>query len=340
MERALQSIERNARAQAQLVDDLLDVSRVISGKLAIKHEPVNLRAVISEAADSVRPSLNAKAIRLRMDVAADADIAIDGDPDRLRQVVSNLLTNAIKFTPSGGAVDIAMRRGPEAVEISVTDTGMGIAPGFLPHVFERFRQADSAPSRKHGGLGLGLAIVRHLVDAHGGTVTATSDGPGTGACFTVRLPVESARARQLPVVESKTPAIDQRIAGLRVLVADDEPDAREVMRAALESHGGQVVSVGSAAEALIAITNETFDALVLDIGMPGQDGYSLMRSIRRLPAASGGTIPAVAVTAYATLRERDDAIAAGFTAHMGKPFDLDRLVSTISKIASRPINSD
>jgi signal transduction histidine kinase len=339
LERALESIQRNARAQAQLVDDLLDVSRVISGKLTIKCEPVNLRAVISEAVDAVRPSMTAKAVRLRMGVATDADITIDGDGDRLRQVVWNLLANAVKFTPSGGTVDIEVRRADGNVEIVVRDSGMGISPEFLPHVFERFRQGDSGPSRKHGGLGLGLAIVRHLVEAHGGTVSADSGGLGMGAEFIVRLPTETARPRSLSVVSHKAPPIDQLIAGVRVLVADDEPDAREVLRMLLESHGADVVSVATAAEALQALTQSPFDAVVADIGMPGEDGYSLMRSIRLLPADQGGAIPAIAVTAYATLRERDDALNAGFTAHMSKPFDPDRLVATISKLARGGVSS-
>jgi len=335
LERALEAIDRNARAQAQLVDDLLDVSRVISGQLAVKHEPVNLRAVISDAIDAVRPSLTDKAVKLRMSVANDADVVIDGDADRLRQVMLNLLSNAVKFTPPGGEIDVEVRRAPKMIEIVVRDTGMGIAQEFLPHVFDRFRQADSAPSRRFGGLGLGLAIVRHMVEAHGGSVSADSQGPGTGAQFIVRLPIDTARPRALPVVEPKPQPIEQLIAGLRVLVADDEPDAREVMRLALESRGGQVVSVGSADEALEAMRRSAFDAIVADIGMPNKDGYWLMKSIRKLPAAQGGSTPSVAVTAYATERERDQAIGAGFTAHMGKPFDPDRLVVTLSKIATR-----
>ena len=223
--------------------------------------------------------------------------------------------------------------------MKVRDTGIGIAADVLPHVFERFRQGDSGPSRKHGGLGLGLAIVRHLVEAHGGTVTADSDGPGTGAQFIVRLPTETARPRPLSVVSHRPPAIDHLLAGMRVLMADDEADARDVMRVVLESHGAEVVSVASAAEALDALQHSAFDAVVADIGMPGEDGYSLMRAIRLLPADRGGTVPAIAVTAYATLRERDDALNAGFTAHMGKPFEPDRLVATISKIAQRRISS-
>ena len=339
LERALEAIDRNARAQAQLVDDLLDVSRVISGKLSIRREPMNLRAVISEAVDAVRPAVTAKAIRLRMDVATDADIIIDGDADRLRQVVWNLLSNAVKFTPSGGAVEVGVKRAGESVQISVRDSGMGIPREFLPFVFDRFRQGDSAPSRKHGGLGLGLAIARHLVEAHGGSMSVSSEGPGTGAEFIVRLPLDSVRPRPLPVVEPKPAHANQLIAGVRVLVADDQADAREVMRAALESHGGTVVSVASADEALQALQQSSFDALIADIGMPGTDGYALMRAIRRLSDKDGGSIPAIAVTAYATPRERDDALGAGFNAHMGKPFDPDRLVVTISKLANRPVAS-
>jgi signal transduction histidine kinase len=335
LERALEAIDRNARAQAQLVDDLLDVSRVISGKLSVKRERVNLRAIVSEAIDAVRPALTAKAVKLRMDVASDADVVIDGDADRLRQVVWNLLSNAVKFTPSGGEVAVDLRLVTDAVEIVVRDTGIGIAPEFLPHVFDRFRQGDNGPSRKHGGLGLGLAIVHHLIEAHGGTVTASSNGPGAGSQFVIHLPIDSAQPRALPAVAAKGPALNKLISGLRVLVADDEPDAREVMRAALESHGGYVVSVSSANEALDAMRQTAFDVIVADIGMPEHDGYWLMRSIRALPPSQGGAIPAVAVTAYATLRERDDAKAAGFDAHMGKPFDPERLAVTLSKIATR-----
>ena len=332
LDRAVHAIDRNARAQAQLVDDLLDVSRVISGKLAIKHEAVNVRAVIGEAADAIRPAVSAKALRLRMDIAPDADIVLAGDADRLRQVIWNVLSNAVKFTPPAGEIDITVRRAADTLEISVRDTGIGIQPAFLPHVFERFRQADSTPSRKHGGLGLGLAIVRHLVEAHGGTVAVFSDGPGAGAEFVIRLPLDGARPRPLPAVANQRGTAHPGIAGLRVLVTDDDPDARDVVRTVLESHGAMVTTVANAAETLSALTTARFDVLVADIGMPGQDGYSLMRAIRERAADAGGDIRAIAVTAYATLRDRDDAIAAGFTAHMKKPFDPQRLIETIASL--------
>ena len=334
LDRGLQAIDRNARAQAQLVDDLLDVSRVISGKLALKEDDVSLRAVIGEAVDAVRPSLAAKALRLRMSVDPAADIIIRGDGDRLRQVVWNLLSNAAKFTPSGGSIDIDVRRAEDAFEIRVSDTGVGIDAEFLPHVFDRFRQADSAPARRHGGLGLGLAIVRHLVEAHGGTVLASSDGPGTGAAFVIRLPLAGARPRPLPAVAHTQPSIALSLQGVRALVVDDEPDARDVMRVLLESYGAAVSAAASAEDALALLSTTAFDVLVADIGMPSQDGYSLIRTIRGLPPPTG-TIPAIAVTAYASLRDRDEALGAGFNAHMGKPFDPDHLVETVAAITNR-----
>ena len=336
--RGMESIERNARAQARLIEDLLDVSRVISGQLAIKSEDVNLRAVISEAVESVRPALNAKALRLRTDIDTSADIVICGDADRLRQVVWNLLSNAVRFTPSGGTIDVAVKRAGDMLEASVRDTGIGIDPAFMPHVFERFRQAESSPSRQHGGLGIGLAIVRHLVEAHGGTVSASSDGPGAGSTFVFRLPLEGARQRPLPAVAAKRAALPA-IAGLRVLIADDDQDARDVLCMLLEAYGGEVVTVASAAEALTALTASSFDALIADIGMPNEDGYSLMRSVRKLPESATAKIPAIAVTAYASLRERDEALAAGFTAHLGKPFDPDRLIATLAELAGTAARS-
>jgi CheY-like chemotaxis protein len=228
---------------------------------------------------------------------------------------------------------IAARCRNRDVEITVSDTGVGISPEFLPHVFERFRQAESSPSRQHGGLGLGLAIVRHLVEAHGGTVSAFSDGPGSGSVFVFRLPLEGARPRMLPAVAGKLTALPG-VHGLRVLIADDDRDARDVLRMLLEAYGGEVVTVASAAEALSALTASAFDALIADIGMPNEDGYSLMRSVRNLPPdVIARAIPAIAVTAYASLRERDDAIAAGFTAHLGKPFDPDKLIATLAALA-------
>jgi PAS domain S-box-containing protein len=330
-ERALQSLERNAKAQAQLVDDLLDVSRIMSGKLAMKSDAVDLTTVIAEAIDAVRPAMTAKGIRLGVDVDAGAEIVVNGDADRLQQVVWNLLSNAVKFTPARGTIDVELRSDGEHVEIVVRDSGEGIDPAFLPHVFERFRQADSGPARKHGGLGLGLAIVRHLTEAHGGTVSAHSQGPKKGATFIVRLPVEAASDGRRRSVE---PEIGQRtgpsIDGVRVLIVDDEPDALELARVVLESSGADVTAVGSAEEVLNAMRQQTFDALVADIGMPGQDGYSLIRAIRGLPAEQGRSIRAIALTAYTTLRERQEALAAGFDVHLGKPVGPDQLVAAVA----------
>jgi CheY-like chemotaxis protein/anti-sigma regulatory factor (Ser/Thr protein kinase) len=288
--------------------------------------------VITEAVESVRPTLTAKALRLRTDIDLDADIVVGGDAGRLRQVVWNLLSNAIKFTPPGGAIDVGVKRAGDAIEVSVRDSGVGIDAAFLPHVFERFRQAESSPSRQHGGLGLGLAIVRHLVEAHGGTVSVSSDGPGSGAVFVFRLPLDGVKPRMLPPVAAKRAALPG-ITGLRILIADDDADARDVLKMLLEAYGTEVVTVASATAALAAMAATAFDALIADIGMPNEDGYSLMRSIRKLPHDAAARIPAIAVTAYASLRERDDAIAAGFTAHLGKPFDPDRLIATLAELA-------
>ena len=330
-QRALHSLERNAKIQAQLVDDLLDVSRIMSGKLALLREPLDLTAVIAEAVDAVRPTVTAKGLRLGVSMDPGAEIVIDGDAHRLQQVVGNLLSNAVRFTPAGGSIDVDLQSGRDSVEIVVRDSGEGIDPQFLPHVFERFRQAESSPSRKHGGLGLGLAIVRHLTEAHGGTVSAHSEGSGKGATFVVRLPLDAARPRQLPVpVIERRPTAGLLLSGIRVLVADDEPDARDVTRTVLESSGAQVVAVANAGEALNALQHQDFDVLVADIGMPEQDGYSLIRAVRSLPEAKVGAIPAIAVTAYATLAERHEALTAGFNAHVGKPVDPDHLVATVA----------
>ena len=327
--RALESLERNAKAQAQLVDDLLDVSRIMSGKLPIRSELLDLRGVISGAIDAVRPGVSAKHLQLRAGLDADADVLVHGDPNRLQQVVWNLLANAVKFTPAGGTVDVDLQNDGTTAEIIIRDTGEGIDRDFLPYVFDRFRQADSAPSRRHGGLGLGLAIVRHLTEAHGGSVAVHSDGPGTGATFTVRLPVAGVRERPRPGVAPVTEGkISQRIAGIRVLVTDDEADARELARVILERHGAEVVTAASAGEALYAIEHRAVDLLVADIGMPEQDGYALIRIIRSLPEPIGRT-PAIAVTAYASLREREDALAAGYDSHLGKPIDPEDLVAAV-----------
>jgi PAS domain S-box-containing protein len=336
--RALDSVVRNAKAQAQLVDDLLDISRIVSGKLEIKRETVDVAAVIAAAVETVRVSATAKDISLSVSIDPGSALLVHGDPDRLQQVVWNLLTNAIKFTPTGGRVDVRARRIDSVAEILVTDSGQGIAEEFVPHVFERFRQADSTHARKHAGLGLGLAIVRHLVEAHGGTVAADSQGQGQGSTFIVRLPICVA-ARPLPPVPRIIGEARAALIDARVLVVDDDADARDVLRAALEGRGAQVTSVSSAGEAMYALQRSSFNVLLCDVGMPGEDGYALIQAVRALPPDQGGRIPAVAVTAYATVRDRDEAMKSGFNLHLAKPVDLDQMIAFVSSATtdlSRP----
>jgi signal transduction histidine kinase/ActR/RegA family two-component response regulator len=325
--RALESIERNARAQAQLVEDLLDVSRIVSGKLQIDFSEVDLAGVVLEAVESVRPALLAKRLDLQLDVPRE-DAVVKGDADRLRQIVWNLLSNATKFTPAGGQLTVLVRTANGRAEVVVRDTGVGIPRQFLRHVFERFRQAESTVSRRHGGLGLGLAIVRHLVEAHGGTVQAESAGEGHGATFTVRLPaVIPGRDACRPEPATRNDA--RTLSGVRALVVDDEADACELTRVALEMHGAIVTTVGSAGEALHALTEAPFDVLISDIGMPEQDGYSLIQAIRALKPDRGGGVAAIAATAYASSRERSRALGAGYDWHLPKPLDPEQLVATV-----------
>jgi CheY-like chemotaxis protein len=247
--------------------------------------------------------------------------------------VWNLLSNAVKFTPPRGTIEIELRSGGDDVEIVVRDSGEGIDPEFLPHVFERFRQADSGPARQHGGLGLGLAIVRHLTEAHGGMVVAHSDGAGRGSTFVVRLPVETAGERRRPSAGREDGlAASRSIHGVRILVVDDEPDALDLARVVLETSGGDVTAVASADDVLRVMRQRTFDALVADIGMPDRDGYSLIRAIRSLPVEQGGSIRAIAVTAYTTLRERQETLNAGFDVHLAKPVAPDRLVAAVAAV--------
>src|SRR5215216_2971060 len=288
--KALDTIERNARAQAQLVDDLLDVSRIITGKLRMDVRPSDPNSFIDAAVEAVRPAADAKGVRIQK-VVDTGPISIPGDPVRLQQVVWNLLSNAIKFTPRGGRVQIRSERVNSHLEIVVSDTGQGISAEFLPHVFDRFRQADQKTSRQHGGMGLGLAIVRHLVEMHGGTVTAMSDGEGQGATFTVMLPispvyqVDSSGGRVHPGARDLMPPDDptDRLDGLRILAVDDEADTRELLKQGLEYCGATVEVVGSAAEALDTLMSSVPYILISDMGMPGTDGYDLIRQIRGLP---------------------------------------------------------
>jgi signal transduction histidine kinase/ActR/RegA family two-component response regulator len=328
--RALESVERNARAQAQLVDDLLDISRIISGKLAIKSEPVDLASVVSSAVDVVRPAATAKRIRLQVEADRDAQIMVTGDADRLQQVVWNLLSNAVKFTPADGEIDVQLRRRQSSAEVVVRDSGQGIDPAFLPHVFERFRQADSTPARTHGGLGLGLALVRHLMEAHGGQVRAESGGVGQGATFTLAVPIRAVAQHAGSKVPDAVMAEATILPGTRVLVVDDHDDARELIRYVLEKRDVHVTTATSAGEALHLLEREFFDVLISDIGMPERDGLSLIQAIRSLPEMPATQIPAIAVTAYATLRERDEALNAGYNTHLAKPVEPDQLIAALA----------
>lgn len=337
--RALEIIVRNAHAQEQLIDDLLDISRIITGKLRLDVCPTELVPIIETVVDSVRPAANARSIHLQ--TACDPHTgAISGDPDRLQQIIWNLLTNAIKFTPEGGAVKVGLGRNNSHVEITVSDTGQGIAPEFLQHVFDRFRQSDSSSTRRHGGLGLGLSIVRQLVELHGGTVTVHSPGEGAGTTFKVALPVLSVQHERRdsgitrPLMggtrlTDRQPSLNE----LRVLVVEDETDARELIEFTLTERGAEVIAVGSTAEALAEMERGRFDVLVFDIGMPLVDGYALIEKVRQLPEERGGRIPAAALTAYAGAEYRMRALSAGYQMHIPKPFEPAELVAVVANLA-------
>jgi len=332
--RAIEVIDRNAKVQGQLISDILDVSRIISGKLRLEKKTVAASAVVEAALDTVRPSAEAKQVRLEAALDPDAG-QVWADPDRLQQVVWNLLSNAIKFTPEAGVVSIRLARTGSQVEIVVRDSGEGISPEFVPHVFERFRQADSSTTRPHAGLGLGLAIVRHLVEGHGGTVVAESAGKGHGASFTVRLPRYDSADATTPSGEA-APAEAAPVLSLehvRVLLVDDDADSRGMMQTVLSQRGAQVTAAASAAEALACVARETPDVLLSDIGMPGMDGYALIRELRERPEARA--IPAAALTAYAHADDRDQAIAAGYQVHVAKPIEPAELIAVVASLAGR-----
>jgi PAS domain S-box-containing protein len=334
LERALETIERNARVQAELIGDILDVARIVTGRVRLDRQPIDLRPVVEAALDVVRPTAAAKGVQLEAMGLEPGPVS--GDPARLQQVVWNLLTNAVKFTPSGGRVTVRLGRPDAEVRLTVSDTGAGIAPDFLPFVFDRFRQAETGTARRHGGLGLGLAIVRHLVELHGGTVEAASPGVGQGATFTVALPrlVGEGGAPGGPAAAGR-PAADHRLPGVRVLVVDDENDSRAMLAAVLEGQGAAVTSAGSADEAVAAFERARPDIIVSDIAMPGQDGYSLIRRIRALGPEGGGRTPAVALTGRVTADDRTRALAAGFQAHVAKPIDTAELLEAVAALAGR-----
>jgi signal transduction histidine kinase/ActR/RegA family two-component response regulator len=353
---ALKTIQRNAKLQSELIEDLLDVSRILRGKLSLNVAPVNLVVTVKEAMETVRLAAEAKSIQITANLAEDVGL-VSGDSTRLQQIVWNLLSNAVKFTPPGGRVEVQLEmvgspllggggdgggRGDQTpspssppspyVQITVRDTGQGISPDFLPYVFDYFRQADGATTRKFGGLGLGLAIVRHLVELHGGTVSVASSGEGQGATFTVQVPLMSTplKANQ----DERSPQQSLDLNGVKILVVDDEPDTQELVAFVLEQQGAQVTTATSAHEALLILPQVKPDILLSDIGMPDIDGYLLIQQVRMLAPEQGGRIPAIALTAYAGDTNQRQVLAAGFQKHISKPIEPDVLVQTITQTIS------
>jgi CheY-like chemotaxis protein len=342
--RALDVIMRNANAQVQLIDDMLDVSRIVTGKMRLDVRAVDLKAVVEAALDAVRPAAEAKGLRLQPVLDPQA-FGITGDPDRLQQVVWNLLINAVKFTPRGGRIQVHLERVSSLVEITVSDTGQGIPPDVLPHVFERFQQGDSTSTRRHTGLGLGLALVRHLVELHGGSVEASSAGEGQGATFVVKLPVAIARGdagaarprrgRVHPTATAVMATAGPPLRGLRVLVVDDDRDGLDLVAAILINAGAEVRTAGSAADGLEAVQTWDPDVLISDIEMPGEDGYAFIRRVRALEGAAAGRTPAIALTAYGRVEDRLRTLSAGYTMHVPKPVDPAELVVVVAALTAR-----
>jgi signal transduction histidine kinase/CheY-like chemotaxis protein len=340
--RAIETIKRNAKAQAQIIDDILDVSRIITGNLYLELHPIDLAPVLEAAINVVRPTAEAKGIQIEVSLAPEP-MTVSGDSNRLQQVFWNLISNGVKFTPAGGKVMIQMRQANSEAEIEVTDTGQGITADFLPFVFDRFRQADSTSTRQHGGLGLGLAIARHFIEIHGGTIEAKSRGTGQGATFILKLPLIG------PAVESQTPPptpieIDeeaeraerlkglQRLSGVHVLVVDDDPDTLDLLSAALTQRSATVTTASSAAEAIEALQRDRPDVLIADIAMPVEDGYELMRKVIAMEMTP--PLPAIAITAYAKQEDKDRALAAGFKRYLAKPVELGEFINAVAE-ASR-----
>jgi signal transduction histidine kinase/ActR/RegA family two-component response regulator len=339
--RGLEAIARNARAQAKLVDDLLDMNGIVSGKVRLDVQPMELSSVVEAALDSMRPSAEAKGIVVRKTI--DPNATVFGDRNRLQQVVWNLLTNAVKFTPKGGKIDVIVERVNSHVEITVHDSGVGISEDFLPHLFERFRQADSSTTRKFGGLGLGLSIVKQLIELHGGSVKAESAGEGRGSTFIVSLPLRAVRPsspspREHPSTEvhssARLPAIS--LQGLKVLVIDDEADARELVQSVLADAGAETFVAASAQEGFRVLQVVRPDVIISDIGMPERDGYQFIKDVRGLHASQGGRTPAVALTAFARSEDRTRAMLAGYQVHISKPIEPEELVATIKSQAGHP----
>jgi PAS domain S-box-containing protein len=339
-ERALATIARNVESQARLIDDLLDVSRILAGKMRLEVVPLDLHGVIEAALETVRPAAEAKAIRLNVTLATGC--VVMGDPGRLQQVVWNLLSNALKFTPKGGRVQVLLTGNDSSVELAVSDTGKGIATEFLPFVFERFRQESGGASRVHGGLGLGLAIVRQIAELHGGTVRVESAGEGLGASFSVRLPLAIVHSAKVPSAVrvraepfERTQVCPPELEGLRLIIVDDDQDSREMLQVTLEQCGAHVRAAASAPEFRALLREEVPDIILSDIGMPDEDGYSLIQGVRRLAPEQGGHCPAVALTAYARSDDRANALRAGFDSHVTKPVDANELCAVLAALSQR-----
>lgn len=333
---ALDTIDRNVRAQTRLIDDLLDVSRIISGKLSLSLEPTDLVDVVRAAVKAVGPTADTKRITIRTDVATAATVVL-GDASRLQQVVWNLLANALKFTPAGGTVEVLLFPTEAGLELTIRDDGQGIVAEALPHIFDRFKQAESSLTRSHGGLGLGLAIARHLVELHGGSISADSAGPGLGATFRVLIPSsdEPSAAISPGSASVPPPAASNALDGLRILLVDDERDGREATAILLREHGAEVDIASSAREALAALDRAVPDVLLSDIGMPDEDGLSLLRRIRLRASAGGGGVPALALTAYARSADRVQSLVAGFDGYVTKPVEPAGLISAVARLAGR-----
>jgi len=332
--RALKTIQRNAKAQAEIVNDILDVSRIITGNLYLNLEPTELRPVLEAAINAVRPTAEAKRIQIETRFG-DEPALVSADAHRMQQVVWNLVSNAVKFTPAGGRVRVKTYKAAGYVNLEVSDTGQGITSDFLPHVFERFRQADSSTTRLHGGLGLGLAIVRHLVEIHGGSVRVHSEGTGKGATFTVALPLLVDGATSFPPStrsEDLKPESPRELRGVRVLLVDDDAGTREIISAVLNERQADVTAVASAREALIEVNRGRPDVLISDIAMPVEDGYKLIEQVRELFPPDAVTVPAIAITAYAREEDRSRALAAGYQTYLPKPIEPAELVAAIAAL--------
>jgi len=338
VQRAAEVIRQNAAAQAQLIEDILDVSRIVGGRLVLDARPVQMRAVIEDAIESLTPASSAKGIQIERRLADG--VLVFGDRDRLQQIVWNLVSNALKFTPKGGRVEVELIDEDGDAAVRVSDTGIGIAADFLPFVFDRFRQADSSMSRRHSGLGLGMAIVRHLVELHGGTVSAESEGEGKGATFRLRLPKRTDAPAVAEVIETRAGRPDDELGdlehlhGVHVLIVEDDADSRNVLALLLQKLGAMVEAVPSAREAVDRVTNRRPDVLVSDIGMPEEDGYSLIRRVRQMPSDVERKLPAIALTAYARRQDAEAAMVAGFDCHLAKPVAPAELIRAIKKVVA------